>query len=243
MTPSNNKTTQLRNTGSFSQMVGIGSNGNFEGSRDHNLGINPGQNKSNPGSGKINLGRWSKWVPSNKTLGIIAMICSPFLFMEMLSDHKFGLRNTSAAGVADLIYMTGWICSILGLIKQEATGNKKWGRRLLRLNLVFLGVACIWNIWTAVDPTNNSALYRVLDFFWPASNILLFITGIVIAVQKKLTGFARWAPLVAGFWLGFAIMFGAVAGVRNDPSFYTIGAYSSIAWFLLGLSIYKSDEV
>ncbi|RYY18190.1 MAG: hypothetical protein EOO04_24500 [Chitinophagaceae bacterium] len=181
--------------------------------------------------------------PSNKTLGIIAMICSPFLFVEMLADHKFGLRNTSAAGIADLIYMTGWICSIIGLIKQEATGSKKPGKRLLTLNLIFLGVACIWNIWTAIDPTNNSALYRVLDFFWPASNTLLFITGIVIAVQKKLTGFGRWTPLLAGFWLGFAIIFSMVAGGRNDLSFYTIGAYSTIAWFLLGLSIYKGEEV
>src|SRR5687767_509931 len=108
--------------------------------------------------GKINPGSASISVPSNKTLGIIAMICSPFLFVEMLSDHKFGLKNTPAAGIADLIYMTGWICSILGLIRQEATGNKLWGKRLLRLNLIFLGVACIWNVWSALDPGNNSTL-------------------------------------------------------------------------------------
>jgi hypothetical protein len=185
---------------------------------------------------------WDNSIPPYKTLGIVAMVCSPFLFIEMLSDHKLGLRNTSAAGIADLIYMIGWICSILGLIKLQATGNKRWGRRLLRLNLIFLGVACIWNIWTAIDPTNTSMLYRVLDFFWPASNLLLLATGIVILVQKKLTGFSRWAPFLAGSWLGFAIIFGTIAGPRNDLSFYAIGAYSAISWFLLGWSIYRSEN-
>ncbi len=225
MTPSNNKKSQQDNAAYFSQIID-----NF------------GTDTSYSDPGKINLGLGSIVVPSNKTLGIMAMICSPFLFIEMLCDYKFGLRNTSASGIADLIYMTGWICSIFGLIKQEATGDTKWGRRLLRLNLVFLGVACIWNIWTIVDPTNNSTLYRVLDFFWPASNILFFITGIVIAVQKKLSGFNRWIPLIAGSWLGFALTFGTVAGGTNDLSLYSIGAYSAIAWFLLGLSIYKSED-
>jgi hypothetical protein len=192
--------------------------------------------------GKINMGSVSISIPSNKTLGIIAMICSPFLFVEMLSDHKFGLKNTPAAGIADLIYMTGWICSIMGLIRQKATGNKLWGKRLLRLNLIFLGVACIWNVWSALDPGNNSTLYRILDFFWPASNTLLFITGIVIVAQKKLTGYSRFTPVIAGFWLGFAILFSVVAGFESDLSFYTIGAYSAIAWFLLGLSIYRSER-
>jgi hypothetical protein len=225
MAASNYKTTQYRSAESVSQTTDS---------------FAPDAHYERPG--KIDIRSGSLWIPSNRTLGIIAMICSPFLFIEMLSDHKFGLRNTSAAGIADLIYMTGWICSILGLIRQKATGDKKWGIRLLNLNLVFLGVASVWNIWSAVDPTNNSILYRVLDFFWPASNILLFITGIVIAVQKKLAGFSRWAPMVAGFWLDFAILFGAVAGFRDDLSFYATGAYSAIAWFCLGLSIYKSDQ-
>lgn len=178
---------------------------------------------------------------SNKTLGAIAMFGAPFLFLEMCSDYKFGFGKTAAAGICDLIYMIGWLCSVIGLIKLNATGNSKWGKRLLRLNLVFLGMACIWNIWEAVDPNNTSTLYRILDSFWPASNVLLFITGIVIAVQGKLTGFARYTALIAGFWLGFAMIFGTLAGGKNELSFYVIGGYSVVAWFLLGLTIYRSE--
>jgi hypothetical protein len=179
---------------------------------------------------------------SNKTLGIIAMIGAPFLFLEMCSDYKFGLANTPAAGLCDLVYMAGWMCSITGLKRQLAAGDNKHSKRLLNLNLVFLSFACIWNIWEATDPNNQTTLFRILDCFWPASNILLFITGIVIAIKGRLSGFSRYAPLIAGFWVGFAMLFGALAGGRNELSFYVTGGYSVVAWFLLGLSIYKSDN-
>lgn len=173
---------------------------------------------------------------------MIAMLGAPFLFLEMCAD-KFGLANTAAAGICDLIYMIGWRASILGLITLQAAGNNKWGKNLVCLNLAFLGIACIWNIWEAIDPANQSTLFRILDCFWPASNVLLFITGIVIAAKGRLTGFSRFAPVIAGFWLGFAIIFGTLAGGRNDLSFYVIGGYSVVAWFLLGFSIYKSGTV
>ena len=177
---------------------------------------------------------------SNKTLGIIAMIGAPFLFLEM-STGNFGLANTPAPGLCDLMYMIGWLCSIIGVRRQHAAGDNKHAKRLMNLNIIFLCFACVWNIWEAIDPTNSTILYRILDAFWPASNMLLLITGIMIAIKGKLTGFSRYTPLIAGFWLVFACLFGMIAG-RSPISFYVIGGYTIVAWFLLGWSVYKSGN-
>jgi hypothetical protein len=178
---------------------------------------------------------------SNRTLGVIGMIGSPFLFFETLSTAKWNLGTSAAPGICDLIYMIGWSCSIIGLMRIHAAGSNKSGKRILVIHLAFLSMACIWNVWEAIDPTNQSLLYRILDLFWPASNLMLLITGIFVACNRTLDSFTRWIVLIAGCWLPFAFIYGMLSGGRDEVTMYVTTIYSVISWFLLALAVYMSE--
>lgn len=178
--------------------------------------------------------------PTNKLLGTVAMMASPFLFLQMLSGDESNQYNTPWGGLFDLLYMIGWMCSMAGLQRLQATGSKKTGNILFQVQLAFLVLANFWNIWTIFDPTNGSTLFFVLDLFWPLSNLCLLVTGIVTAVTGKLSGWKRYVVLVAGLWLPIMISSMVIFG-RNSTSLLIGGAYSTIAWFVMGWMIFTSE--
>jgi hypothetical protein len=176
---------------------------------------------------------------TNKLLGTIAMLAAPFLFLQMAVGNKDNDYNTSLSGFFDLIYMIGWMCSTIGLLRLQATGSKKSGNALLQVQLAFLCLANLWNIWVIFDPTNKSSLFFVLDMFWPLSNLCLLVVGIVTAVTGKLRGWRRYVVLITGMWLPVALSSLMIFG-RNNTSLFIGGIYSTIAWFTLGWMIYTS---
>jgi len=178
-------------------------------------------------------------IPS-AALGLIAMAASPFLFVEM---YMLGNKdqNTSVGGVCDLIYMIGWVCSIVGMLRLQATGQQTSGKMILYIQLASLGIANVWNIWTIIDPASSSILYFILDFFWPLSNVCLLAVGIVIAVKGRLAGWKRYVPLMAGLWLPVSIVTALLFG-PNEGAFLFSGMYSTATWFVMGYMIYISER-
>jgi predicted neutral ceramidase superfamily lipid hydrolase len=170
---------------------------------------------------------------SNRVLGIIAMAASPFLFVELFATQK---GNTSNSGIYDLLYMAGWVCTIIGLLRLQATGEERNSKFVLYLQLVLLGIANIWNGWTIVDPGNKSMLYFILDFSWPLSNVCLLVVGIVVAKKAVLTGWKRYTVLIAGLWLLFTFLTMLVFG-NTTTAVIISGGYSAIAWFFMGYMI------
>jgi hypothetical protein len=176
---------------------------------------------------------------STSALGLVAIAASPFLFFELLVNEK---SNTSLSGVCDLIYMTGWMCTIIALLRLNATGFSNKSKIILYVQLGTLTVAQIWNVWTIADPQNANTLYFILDFFWPISNITLLIVGIVIAVKRVLPGRKRFAVLIAGLWLPFTIITSMLTG-PGTTNIIISGMYSTIAWFGMGHMVWKSAAV
>ncbi len=177
---------------------------------------------------------------SLKVLGLIAMLASPFFWLERYL-YEQALENTSLTGVCDLIYMIGWSCSIVGLMKLKAAGDNRWGKTILFIQLAFLSIANIWNIWVIVDPLNQSAVFNILDKFWPISNCFMLITGIAVVVAKKVYGFLRFAPLIAGLWLPVTVVSSML--LNGGQLFYTMNGYSFCSFFLLGLMIFRQELV
>jgi len=173
---------------------------------------------------------------SNTALGIVAMAASPFLFIQM---YLGGGGNTNQTGVCDLIYMTGWACVVIVLLRLHATGPGNRNKMILYIQLGTLSIAQAWNIWTIADPGNTSLLYRIMDFFWPISNITLLVAGIIIAVKGVLKGWNRYAVLIAGSWLPFSIIVFMLVG-NGMGGIIISGIYSTIAWFGMGYMIWKS---
>ena len=138
---------------------------------------------------------------TTKTLGLLGIAAAPFLFFEMNAFSKNGMADNSMGGVFDLTYMLGWMCTITGLLRTGATGNSKWARSVLYIQLGLLCVANVWNIWTIIDPTSTNAVYRLLDLFWPISNAWMLVTGTMVVIHKKWKGWKRYSVLLAGCWL------------------------------------------
>lgn len=150
--------------------------------------------------------------PSNKLLGVCGMLAAPFLTFQLLVGQAADAYNTSLGGFFDLIYMAGWMCSIVGLMRLQAAGLRKNSQILFYIQLVFLCVANAWNIWVIIDPTNNSTLFFILDLFWPLSNVFMLVLGIVIAVKGVLTGWRRCVVLIVGMCLTLALLFILILG-------------------------------
>jgi len=110
---------------------------------------------------------------------------------------------------------------------------------ILYVQLGTLAVAQAWNIWTIADPGNTSLLYRIMDFFWPISNITLLAAGIIIAVKVVLQGWKRYAVLIAGSWLPFSVIIFILVGNAMGGIIIS-GIYSTIAWFSMGYMAWKS---
>ena len=175
---------------------------------------------------------------SNRTLGIIAILCSPFFFAELrITQYQVSTRSS---GIYDLIYMTGWMCTVAGLLRMEATGRTRKSKIVLYLQLIFLTLANVWNIWTIIDPNNKSTLYAVLDIFWPVSNLCLLAIGIIIAVKSILKGWQRYSVLAAGLWLPLYFLIMLTLGKSQATTI--LGIYTTLGWGLMGYMIFTLSQ-
>lgn len=179
--------------------------------------------------------------PATKTLGALGIAGAPFLFLEMYTNSVGKTLNTSLTGVYDLLYMLGWMCSVAALLQMRATGTKKRGMAVLYVQLFFLTLANASNLWVIVQPNSGSGLYRVLDMFWPVSNVWMLVSGIAVARAGKLQGWRRYIVLVVGLWFPAVMALMLVAGKTADL-FYAGGIYSTVAWALMGWAVLTTDR-
>lgn len=135
----------------------------------------------------------------NKTLGIIAIICAPFLYIDSLTAIQN--VNSRQTGLFDFIYMTGWMCSLIALQQKQFLGRTKFAAIAFFIPITLLSLAQVWNIWIMIAPSSGGTLFRILDSCWPLSNTWMLVTGITALAAKQLAGWKRFMPLVAGLWL------------------------------------------
>jgi len=134
--------------------------------------------------------------------------------------------------------MTGWLLSILALRQMHANA-KKTVKTIFILQIIFLTLAEISNIWIIVEPGSGNSLYLILDLFWPVSNGFMLITGLTILISGKIKGWQRFIPLFIGLWLPFSIAMWTSLG-KTQVTVTCVGIYSAIAWSLLALVVYTS---
>jgi hypothetical protein len=169
------------------------------------------------------------------------MLGAPFLFITLITfGAGIATQKSALDGLYSVLYITGWMCSILGLWHMEATGTHRWGRIVLRIQLLFLSLANISNLMLLFQVGLNTSLYFILDLFWPVSNIWMLATGITVIAAKRLQGWMRYVPLMVGLWLPLCLVgLGAVFGF-NQQTMFIGGGYSAIAWLLLSVVVYQA---
>jgi hypothetical protein len=177
-----------------------------------------------------------------RLLGLCAIIGAPFLLGAFIAFDSDVIKQRSALdGLFSLLYISGWMCSVVGLWKTGAAGTNRWGRIVLGIQLLFLTLANVSNVMLLLQIGVKTPYYFVLDLFWPISNLWMLATGITILVAKRLQGWMRFVPLVVGLWLPLClVLLGGLFGFT--PTINLIGGfYSAVAWTLLGVVVYRMD--
>ena len=177
---------------------------------------------------------------NNRTLGIIAMAGAPFLLIDTITGGFNPYSHSSLTGLFGLIYMAGWMCSLVALKRSGAYGEGKWSKIIYTLQMVLLVLANGWNTYELVQPGADTTLYYILDACWPLSNTCMLITGITIARKGVLQGWKRYMPLLVGLWLPIGFLLWALFGSRTTAMLLWVNIYSAVTWALMGYSVFTS---
>ena len=175
-------------------------------------------------------------IMNNRTLGIIGILCSPFLMINTLHDDFRLDAHSSYGGLFGLIYMSGWICSLIALRRMGAMGKGKFGSIIFTLQIIFLSLTQLWNLYELLQPGAGTRLYYLLEMFWPISNLCMFVTGLTIAIKGRLKGWKRYMPLASGFWLPLGVINWAIFSRTPGMLLFT-NIYSAVTWALMGLAV------
>ena len=105
---------------------------------------------------------------------------------------------------------------------------------ILGVQLFLLFIANVWNAWIIINSAAESNLFYPLDFFWPVAGILLLMTSIMILNAKNVKGWKKYTLFFAILLLHFAAFILYNISGRHNATMVIGGAYSFIAWMLLG---------
>jgi hypothetical protein len=173
-----------------------------------------------------------------RLLGFCAMFGAPFLFVTyLIFGEMLDKQKTALDGLCSLLYISGWMCSVIGLWRTQVTGTNRWGRIVLAVQLLFLFLANVSNVMLLTQAGITTPLYFILDLFWPVSNLWMLATGITVVVAKRLQGAQRYVPLAVGLWLPITILLLVVFG-KTQATIWANGLYSALTWTALGYIVY-----
>ncbi len=174
---------------------------------------------------------------TTRILGIIGIIGSPWAFIDFMNNGLYDrFVLTSMSGLRNFIFITGWTCSIIGLYKLQAMGNKLWQKIIMIIQIVLLCLANCWNIIEIFAPRSSSKIFDLLNLAWPIAGLWMLITGIVILFAKKLQGWKLYIPLFASFWFIVTTLI-YFTGYVSSSFLIASGIYSMVAFSLLGFAV------
>lgn len=178
---------------------------------------------------------------TNRTLGIIGMLCAPALLVAGLIT--LDAENPAIIGVGSMLFMAGAFASLVGLWRIAATGTSWWGRGVLGLQMILVTLAFLFGFFeaTALVP-DTSPLFAITNTVWPLSMVTMNFVGFTAAVVGRLRGWRRFALLPCGLAFpvvtGFAIV--ARAGMESVVFGMAFFGWLAAAWALMGLLVYDS---
>lgn len=176
-----------------------------------------------------------------RILGFAGIAGAPWMLIDFMETALFTrFKDTTESGIFNLLFVTGWMCSVYALYKLKAAGNTRWGSLILRLQLFFLALTNCWSIYEIVLPQDKTWLYGTLSYFWTVGGYFMIVTGFAVLLARKLPGWKRYPPLLAGLWLPIAFYL--------LPGFFGLtlitlvlsGTYATLFFGLMGFSVVAS---
>lgn len=180
---------------------------------------------------------------TNRTLGIIGMLCAPALLVAGLIT--LDAENPVVIGVGSMLFMGGAFASLADLCRIAATGTSWWGRYVLGLQLILVTLTFLFGFFeaTALVP-ETSPLFVITNTVWPLSMFTMNLVCFTAAAVGHLHDWRRFALLPCG--LAFPVMtgFAIVAGVGMESQAFGLAFFGWLgaAWALMGLVVYDSAQ-
>lgn len=179
----------------------------------------------------------------NHLLGTIGMIFSPMLFVSLMIDTSFAdiPHRAQISSAFQLLYLSGWMCSAVGIRVQRATGKGIGGiifvvqiaGLLLAMGLNFIEIS-------QSNPDGTGLIYHVTDAAWPLSHLFILVVGVAVMRAKVWRGLRRLTPFVCGSALLLMIPFALLLGqTKSAPVF---GLLTTIGFMSLAYAVKTSSE-
>jgi hypothetical protein len=174
---------------------------------------------------------------STRFLGTLGMIASPMLFTEGML-YTFGHGEGASARIIPLlgiIYLAGWACSLASMRRLRATGHGTFAKALFTIQLTGLLLALLFNVQEMIRASQDTLVYRITDIAWPASHVLMLVTGLMVLKSKLWRGWRTVAPFLCG--LALPAFFAASAVVGREIAGPLFGILTMVAFMLLGYAV------
>ncbi|WP_266365292.1 hypothetical protein [Tellurirhabdus rosea] len=176
---------------------------------------------------------------NNKMLGAVALLGAPAMALGIWMEERYAEGLPSWwQGAWGVLYLTGFMASMLAFRRMEVAGENRLGGLLPRLMLVTLTIGNLSNLWLMIAPEKRTTFYFVLDAGWPLSHVLMLVFGILVAKAGVLRGWKRYVPLFCGGWLPLAMA--TKIADASALSFVFGSVYNALAWSLLALVVLTS---
>src|SRR5215831_11660986 len=109
---------------------------------------------------------------NNRLQAALAFIGAPLLGIDFYRNIHSGDQwgNPVLTSIFDILYVTGWICTMFELIRIKVAGAKRTGRIILSLQTVFLFIAGFSDFVTLLKIPIPQNIFFFWDLFWPLSN-------------------------------------------------------------------------
>lgn len=168
------------------------------------------------------------------------MIASPILFLMSLF-YGFGeIPSNYVTGIMGLIFLLGWMCSVIGIRLTRATGDTVTGKILFLIQLIGLLLAGTQQVQEIIfeRPEANGLVFIIADMAWPLSMLLMLVVGVVILRAGIWRGWRKWSALLCGLALPISIAVSVAS--RREFGGFLFGILTAAGFMMLGNAVRTS---
>jgi hypothetical protein len=176
---------------------------------------------------------------TNRVLGIVGLLTSPAFLVAWLVGGFDNPEPPGSVVLAQLLFLVGWICIIVALIRMAAAGAGP-SRYLLWIQLGGVSLAATQELQDLVLAKTGriDILYGVADAAWPLSVLFMIVTGTALARAGVIRGWRRYSAVACGLALPVSIAAAALLGRAAMGAAFAL--LTTVAWGVLAWAVVRN---
>lgn len=179
-----------------------------------------------------------------RTASIIGMISAGIWITALFIEYQYGLQppgNGSFLYYLDqflfFVAMSGYLIMLIGLLKSNVAGNSAFGKISLGVFITGLAALLIAAVVQWVTKNPDFFLFPIGGIFQLLGGLL---TGIAVVIEKRWTGWQRFAPLLQGLYY-LIVLFLPIVISDQSPSQLTESLWQ-VTWCITSLALFTQSH-